>query len=55
MIDAPKTISEELIKKNHFLHTALEQANRIIYILEKENMRLKKILDNSTEETQKIS
>jgi hypothetical protein len=41
-----KSITDELIIKNKYLHKALDQANEIIKILEEENLRLKDVLTN---------
>lgn len=42
-------IAEELHNKNHYLHKALDQANRIILLLEKENDRLQHIIKDFEE------
>lgn len=39
-------VSDELLYKNQYLHSALIQANNIISTLEKENLRLKDVLAN---------
>jgi hypothetical protein len=41
-----KSVTDELIEKNKYLYTALDQANEIIKILEEENLRLKNITIN---------
>jgi hypothetical protein len=37
-------IAEELHNKNYYLQKALDQANEIIYLLEKENDRLQQVI-----------
>lgn len=39
-------VSDELLYKNKYLHTALIQANNIIATLEQENLRLRDVLAN---------
>ncbi len=46
MQNVKKSITDELILKNKYLHKALDQANEIIKILEEENLRLKDVLAN---------
>lgn len=46
MQNVKKSITDELILKNKYLHKALDQANEIIKILEEENLRLKDVLTN---------
>lgn len=48
-----QSITNELINKNYYLHKALDEANNIILILEKENSRLKNVITNLSSKNNK--